>query len=250
MIKRDIKINYLYNSGFIIETENYILIFDYYLDISPGYRKSKNKGTIGEEDIKKNKKVLVFSSHSHEDHFNPIIFKWKSIRQDINYILSNDIQICDKDEKMYFMEPYNYLIVEGVQIKTYGSTDIGVSFYIKVDGISIFHSGDLNWWHWWDEDRAYNEKAEKDFKEEIDKLMDIESDIVFFPVDPRLKENYYLGGEYFIKNVNTKVFIPMHFGENYEITKLFAKHIERLNKAVRVIEIDCRGQEWNIGLES
>lgn len=246
MINCDVKINYLYNSGFIMETKNYILIFDYYLDISASSVKSKVNGTIGEEDIRCNKKIFVFSSHSHADHFNPVIFKWKSIRPDINYILSNDIQISEIDEKIYFMRPYENFKIDEVQIKTYGSTDIGVSFYIKVDGITVFHAGDLNWWHWWDEDDAYNDKAEKSFKEEIDRIKDISSDIAFFPVDPRLKESYSLGAEYFIKSVSPKVFIPMHFGENYEITKLFAKYIKRTNLSVKVMKIDYRGQELKV----
>lgn len=250
MINYDVKINYLYNSGYFIETKNYILIIDYYLDISTSYIKSISNGTIGEADLKKNKKIFVFCSHSHKDHFNPVIFEWKSFIQDINYILSSDIQICDVDEKIYFVEPYANLTIDGIHIKTYGSTDIGVSFYIEVDGITIFHAGDLNWWHWWDEDKSYNEKAEKNFKEEIDKLKGIESDIAFFPVDPRLKESYSLGGEYFIKSVNPKIFIPMHFGDNYEITKLFAKHIERLDLPIKIMKLAYRGQEMKIKLNS
>jgi L-ascorbate metabolism protein UlaG (beta-lactamase superfamily) len=248
MINYDVKISYLYNSGFIMETKNYVLIFDYYLDISAASVKSKSNGTIGEGDIRNNKKVFVFSSHSHEDHFNPVIFKWKSIRKDINYILSSDIQISEKDENIYYMGPYENLNIDDVRIKTYGSTDIGVSFHINVDGITVFHAGDLNWWHWWDEDKDYNEKAEKSFKEEIDRIKDTSSDIAFFPVDPRLKESYSLGGEYFIKKVSPKIFIPMHFGENYEITKLFAKYIERSNRSVKVMKLKYRGQEIKIKL--
>lgn len=238
-----VKINYLYNSGFVMETKNYILIFDYYLDMAASSVKGISNGTIGAEDLKKDKRVLVFSSHSHADHFNPVILQWRAIRQDINYILSSDIETSDRDGRIYFMAPYENLTIDDVYIKAYGSTDIGNSFYIKVDGIPVFHAGDLNWWHWWDEDENYNEKAEKNFKEEIDKIKEEEIDIAFFPVDPRLKGSYSLGGEYFIKSIQPKIFIPMHFGENYDSTKQFSKYIERLSMPVKVIEIDYRGQE-------
>ena len=48
--------------------------------------------------------------------------------------------------------PMKNLSLKGVKIKAFGSTDIGISFLVSVDGVDIFHAGDLNWWHWWDED--------------------------------------------------------------------------------------------------
>lgn len=241
MSKYNIKINYLFNSGFLIQTKNYCLIFDYYLDsVDEGQRDISN-GVITEKDLNTNKKLLVFTSHGHEDHFNPVILNWKKKRQDINYILSSDIELTDKDERINVVSPYNTLNVEDILIKTYGSTDAGISFWLEVDGINIFHAGDLNWWHWFDEPEDFNENQEKVFKQEIEKIKDNKIDIAFFPIDPRLKEDYYLGGEYFIKELNPKVLIPMHFGTNYEVTKKFASKVS--NYETKVIEITRRGEE-------
>lgn len=236
-----VKINYLYNSGFALQTKDHLLIFDYFKDSVDSGNKNASSGAIGETDLRYHKEVLVFSSHNHKDHFNPAILNWKNIRGDIKYIISSDIVLDKKDTGIYVLSPYEEINIKDVYIKAYGSTDAGVSFLIKADGVNIFHSGDLNWWHWWDESREDNEKAEKSFKEEIEKIKGEDVDIAFFPVDPRLKDDYYMGAEYFIKEINPGVLIPMHFGSNYDITKKFSDKEKGL--PAKIIEITHRGQE-------
>lgn len=241
MERYNIKINYLFNSGFLIQTKNYLLIFDYYLDSVDDGQRNISNGVITEEELNINKKVLVFTSHGHEDHFNPIILNWKKERKDIKYILSSDIELKYKDESINMVSAYDTLDIEDISIKTYGSTDAGISFLIKVDGINIFHAGDLNWWHWFDEPEDFNENQEKAFKQEIEKIKNNKIDLAFFPVDPRLKESYYLGGEYFIKELNPKILIPMHFGRDYDVIKKFASKVKGYE--TRVIEITKIGEE-------
>ena len=57
-------LTYIFHSGFVLETEQSILVFDYWLDPS---------GVIGGV-LKKDKPLYVFSSHFHEDHFSRAIF--------------------------------------------------------------------------------------------------------------------------------------------------------------------------------
>lgn len=235
------KINYLYNSGFTVETENYLLIFDYYKDsVSKGEKCIKN-GAIGDIDLKTSKQIIVFSSHSHFDHFNPVILSWKETRSDIQYVLSSDISLDKKDSNINMISAYEDLNIKDIYVKTFGSTDIGVSFLVKVDGISIFHSGDLNWWHWWDENEEFNSNMEKSFKEEIKNIKGNFVDIAFFPVDLRLKDYYSLGGEYFIKEIAPNLFIPMHFREDYKVTKQFKDKTKDRN--TKIVEITHRGEE-------
>lgn len=241
MEKYNIKVNYLFNSGFLIETKNYLLIFDYYLDCVDEGQRDISNGVITEKELFTNKKILVFTSHGHEDHFNSGILGWKKIRQDIKYILSSDIELEDKDESINIVSPYDTLDIEGISIKTYGSTDAGVSFWLKVDDVNIFHAGDLNWWHWFDEPEDFNENQERVFKQEIERIKENKIDIAFFPVDPRLIESYYLGGEYFIKELNPKILIPMHFGRDYEAIKKFTSKVA--NYETRVLKIAKRGEE-------
>ena len=70
------------------------------------------------------------------------------------------------------------------------------------------------------------EKA-KAFKTEIHKIQGEEIDVAFFPVDSRLEEFYYLGGNYFIETLSPKLFIPMHFGDNVKVTQDFAEFKKR-----------------------
>ncbi|MBE6043724.1 MBL fold metallo-hydrolase [Clostridium thermopalmarium] len=235
------KVHYLYHDGFILETASHIFIFDYFNDISDSKERSLDTGVIPDEVFYTQKNIYVLVSHGHEDHFNPLIFNWQNINDKVKYILSSDIEIKDSFPEHRLISKDDSLILDDIIIKAYGSTDIGVSFLIKADNINIFHAGDLNWWHWYDESDEYNSQMAKDFKAEINKLKGVPIDIAFFPVDPRLKEYYYLGGEYFIKNLHPKLFIPMHFENHTEITKNFGKKIKEHD--TKIIPIHRRGQE-------
>ena len=131
------KIYYIYHSGFAIKTKNHFLIFDYYKEPTESKQSSS---VLSLENIKDMKNVIVFSSHSHEDHFNPSIFNWENFNSDIQYILSNDIK-ADKDKSNYsFIGEGEEKLYKDVYVKAYGSTDIGISFLVKVDGLTIFHA--------------------------------------------------------------------------------------------------------------
>lgn len=244
MQSKNIDINYLFNSGFIVETKNYLMIFDYFKDSVEKGNKNKSNGAISDYDLRTDKKILVFVSHSHADHYNPIIFKWADEISNIQYILSSDIKTEKSKKNINIISPYEEIMLDDVYIKAYGSTDIGVSFLIKVDNVVIFHAGDLNWWYWKNDTKTETENAENWYKSEVKKIKETIIDIAFFPVDPRLEEKYYLGGEFFIKEMEPKIFIPMHFGENYNITKEFANVMEK--QSTKVIQITHRGQQIRI----
>lgn len=138
------------------------------------------------------------------------------------------------------MNPYESLNIHDITINSFGSTDLGLSFLVKVDGKTIFFAGDLNWWHWDDDSEDEKLRMEKAFKNEISKVKGDSIDIAFFPVDPRLKENFYIGGEYFIKELSPKVFIPMHFGDNFDTTTNFRQKVNCSSS--KTIEIYKRNQ--------
>jgi L-ascorbate metabolism protein UlaG (beta-lactamase superfamily) len=241
-----VKINYLYNSSFKVETKEHVLVFDYYNDKTEATLKDSSNGVIGEADLTTNKHITVFATHSHGDHFNDGIFNWREKRPDIRYVLSSDIKLEENYEGTNIIAAYEELAVDNVKIKAFGSTDLGISFLVQVDGINIFHAGDLNWWHWYDESDEDNVKMEKLFKEEIEKIKDEYIDIAFFPVDPRLRESYVLGPDYFITEVQPKVLIPMHFREDYYITKKFADKNKGNN--LKIFSVSKRGEEIIIAL--
>jgi L-ascorbate metabolism protein UlaG (beta-lactamase superfamily) len=236
-----VKIHYLYHDGFIVETKSHILIFDYYNNKSTNDNRHLNAGVIPDEIFNTDKTVYVFVSHSHEDHFNPLIFNWKNINTKIEYILSSDIEVKATYPEHRIISEGDTIQFNDVSIKAYGSTDAGVSFLVNIDGITMFHAGDLNWWHWYDESDEDNLNMAKAFKSQIAKLKDESIDIAFFPVDPRLKDYYYLGGEYFIESLSPKMFIPMHFWKYCEVTLSFAEKLKDYN--TNIVVIKNRGQE-------
>ncbi|GMB00528.1 hydrolase [Pelosinus sp. IPA-1] len=191
---------YLENSGFVVETDKHILVFDYYQDAA---------GTVAQL-IAEGKKLHVFSSHRHHDHFNPIISTWQD--NVAKFFLSDDIDNLPgvNEEKIVFMCPYETSVQDDLKVQTYGSTDIGVSFAVEVDGWRLFHAGDLNWWHWkWDD--KYNLMLAKDlFRKEMDKLDGLKFDIAFFPVDSRLEEYRAIGVKEFCCRVDVGQLVAMH----------------------------------------
>ena len=222
------KVEYIYHSSFTVETENYFLVFDYF------------KGDIN---LKKNKKTIVFSTHGHPDHFNPQILNWLEENSHILYVLSSDIDALPSTHT-YIMDPDETLKLFDTQIESFGSTDLGLSFLVKVDNKTIFFAGDLNWWYWDEDSDEEKSSMEKAFKGEVEKLINKNIDVVFFPVDPRLDDNYYIGGKYIIDKLKPKAFFPMHFGDKYEITKDF---IHKMNSTTtNIVEISKKNEVFEL----
>lgn len=214
------KIFYIYHSGFAVETENYRLVFDYYME------PKRNSGDFKVENfVISDKHVIVFSSHGHADHFNKEILKWKEKNPNINYILSDDIEA---EIKKYFVKEGDILSIAEAEIKVFGSTDLGTSYLVKCDGKIFFHSGDLNWWAWSD-DTPEDEKEMRDlYMKKMEKIVEnVEKvDYLFYPVDPRLEKNSFLGIEDFIKRIEVKNIIPMHMWDNYSIAENLEKRVD------------------------
>lgn len=228
-------IYYIYHSGFVLELEKSILIFDFYR--IPTDKKNKEESFISKFIKRTDKKVYVFSSHSHSDHFNKEILKWLNLNENIKYILSDDIKI-HKHKNFYFTKEGDSFELDNLKISTFGSTDLGSSFYVNVEDKNIFHSGDLHLWHW-EDDTLEEEKTMYDaYMSELEKIKKLDRiDIAFVPVDPRLGVNTLEGVELFYKVLKPKLIVPMHFSDDYSRMKNFIENFKNI-KDVKVIEID------------
>jgi L-ascorbate metabolism protein UlaG (beta-lactamase superfamily) len=218
------KLTYLYHSGYVIEGERCAIVIDYYKDAQDRYLHRSLPSFPG--------KLYVLSSHWHPDHFNKEILEWKEIRSETQYVFSKDIlkmRLASK-EQASFLNKGACWEDEQIRIKTFGSTDVGVSFLIEAEGKTIFHAGDLNNWHW-DEESTPEEiqAAERHFLKEVG-LLARETrrlDLAMFPVDCRLGKNYMRGAEQFVDAIQTTVFAPMHFGETYQEANAFKGYAEK-----------------------
>jgi len=235
------KLTYIYHSGYAIEGDGFTIIIDYYKDSSdiPG------EGIVHKELLKKEGKLYVLCTHSHHDHFNKEILKWKWEHPNVIYIFSKDILKYRKakDRDAIYLDKSNTYTDETLSIRAFGSTDLGISFLIKAGGKTIFHAGDLNNWHWNEESTQEEiEEAELFYQNELDLLADNVNhlDLAMFPVDPRLGKDYMKGAEQFVKAIPTNVFAPMHFEEEYDKANVFAKFTE--SKGHRFISWKHRGE--------
>jgi len=105
-----------------------------------------------------------------------------------------------------------------VKVKAFDSTDEGLSYLVEMDGIRIFHAGDLNNWHWREESTPREiEEAERDFQQVMETMRGEKVDVAFFPVDPRLGMMFDAGPNYFAMVVKPRLMIPMHFWERAEV---------------------------------
>ena len=94
---------------------------------------------------------------------------------------------------------------------------MGVAFLVKVEGKTIYHAGDLNWWHWNGEPEEDNEYYKKTFQDEMKYLEGKKIDLAFMLLDPRQEDKYCWGMNYFLEHTDSKVVFPMHCFEHYKI---------------------------------
>ena len=245
-------IYYLFHSGFAVEYGDYFMVFDYYKPPNDALNKGLTKNEMINK-IKKYKYPFVFVSHSHYDHFNPEIFSWKKYNSSRTYVLSNDVRQADGETgkhpgaDYYYLSAYEQMEKHGLLVSTFGSTDIGVSFMIKIGEFGIFHAGDLNWWHWAEESTQQElEEEEKKFKEEAARIHGENIDIMFFPVDPRLGDYYWIGGAYMLETFKPRLFVPMHFGENSYIAQSFAERMKHLGASIAEITHQGQGIDFHL----
>lgn len=240
---KQIKVKYLYHSGFLVEYKNTVLIFDYFPN--PHDNTSLGTGIIALPELK-DKKVLVFCSHRHPDHFDPIVLSWKKEHNDIQYYFSSDIPKKYHYEFVTLLKPYQTYENTDINIQTFKSTDEGVAFLVSLFDITIYHAGDLNWWHWNEESKAWNNDMAARFKYEISLLKGFDIDIAFLPTDPRQEDAEIWGLNWFIEHVNVKTIFPMHFWDDYTIMERIKKVAQEKPDLNKVRLISKQGVVFNI----
>ncbi len=240
------KITYIFHSGYLVETEERYLLYDYY------------KGDIPTINVEK--PLYVFASHKHGDHFNAKIFELVLTHPRVTFILSYDIKMKswnkakwnvteDIAKRIISVKANETYQIDDMELTTLKSTDEGVAFLLGTEGKKIFHAGDLNWWYWKEESKAWNNNMTANFKREIDKLTDVSIDVAFLPLDPRQEEYYYLGLAYTLKTACIKAVFPMHMWKDYGVIDRFINEHIPSNNDRNVIKIENEGQQWTLSEE-
>ena len=219
------KVTYLYNSGFLVELKNHILLFDYY------------QGTI--PDLNPSKPLYVFVSHSHYDHYNPTIYNLN--HPNITYIIDHEI-----NNKGIKVLPNKHYYVDDLNIHTLLSSDEGVAFIIEIGNKRIYHAGDLHWWHWIGEPDSDNNYQANTFKSEINKIKDLNFDLMMIPLDLRLEDSMHWGMNYILSHIKATYVLPMHFTNNPK-RMLESIDNEPLCRYNNIIKIHSEGEIFILG---
>ncbi len=212
------QLTYLYNSGFLLETEHANILFDY-------YRKGHD---IIRRLLESPLPLYVLVSHSHPDHFNPDCLGWLSRHRDTHYIFSDELRPITTQHASHI----TYLSVgeqyrdENITVEAFGSTDIGCSFYLTIGTFTLFHAGDLNNWHWQEESTPKEVvAAELIYLAELQSIATAhpQVDLALFPVDGRMGRDYDRGARQFLQAITTRIFVPMHYWSHPDRAALFAE---------------------------
>ena len=165
-------------SGFIIETIEATLVFDWYRNSLPP--------------LDPDKPVYIFITHIHLDHFYRGITKLMDKYNVPEIYIGNDrvmtpVPLSEKVEDIASVfNGEQYLVTDYGWVKTLKSTDLGVAFIVRVGDRTIFHAGDL----FWNARKTFN-----DFKAEHKKLMPCA-----FGADPSVDAKYRKDYENLVEN--------------------------------------------------
>ena len=207
-------ISYIYHSCYCVETEQIIIVFDYWQDPTQQLHKLLSQTS---------KQVYFIVSHFHEDHYNAEILDWRPSNAPIpKIIISYDtkkrrrVALEQVTSVLHYNDQYSD---ENITINAFRSTDVGLSILLTLnDGTTIFHAGDLNNWYF----PEGNERLKVSVNEMEGLYMSILRDIrqkvqhidhVMFPIDPRLGEHTLRGATQWLLQIDTAHFYPMHTWE-------------------------------------
>lgn len=236
------RVTFLGHSGFLVELPSVTLLFDWWKGELPAPRPGVP--------------LLVFASHRHEDHFKPEIFALDGGGREVRFLLGKDIRLSPRNRERWGvsdttaekcvtlgggrrLEP-----LPGVTVETLTSTDEGVAFLVTADGRTVFHAGDLNWWHWAGEDVSWNMQMALHFKEYTKPLQGRHIDLAMLPLDPRLGEDGFRGPRYFLELADIRRFLPMHQWSGFDFTDQFLAQYPPF--AAQTIPITAAGQRFHI----
>jgi len=218
-MQKQLKVTYHYNSGFSVRVGGTLLVFDYWEGEN---RRLSDVGRLNQSILGAYEQVIVFISHAHPDHLDPVVYEWREERPDIVYVVSSDLPIGKRGRRLSPLEEIT--LTKDISVKAFDSTDLGVSFLVSAYGMNIFHAGDLNLWHWRQESSLREiEAAEEAFRAACEPIPSGVIDLCMFPVDPRQGEMYDAGANQFILNKKPRLFIPMHWQDRPEVAIDFAR---------------------------
>ncbi len=193
---------YLGHSGWAVRTSNHLLVFDYARSGRLPDEPSLANGMLVPGEIR-DVPVTVFITHGHADHYAPAVF---DLRQDVRSITYVAGFRPEGKDGYVEVAPRQTRKVGSLEVTTIESTDAGVGYFVRADGIALFHGGD-----------HCNAAGEADgpFKREVDFLADrgLTADLYFAAARGcGQPEGISKGIFYAIEHLSAGAVFPMHGG--------------------------------------
>ena len=210
------QITHIKHSGFVVELEHIVLIFDWYAGKIPVFRQDQE--------------IYCFVSHSHGDHYGSCIWQLREQYEHVHYLLDRNVRVPGAGLKLHAklpradvmkVRPLKQYEIGSIQVYTLLSTDQGVAFAIKAEDRSIYHAGDLNVWYWEEDSDKENKWQVSMYRKEISRLADYSFDVAFVPMDPRLEKHGPDAAAYFLEAVSCRQLIPMHYWSQEDDAKAY-----------------------------
>ncbi len=248
---------YLGQSGFFIETADATLLFDWGRTMDVSGKPMADEAKLPA--IRPDKPLYIFVSHIHADHFrsdnfnllvkypiSEMYFGYDQSLSDVNEQLERLPEAVA--DKMSFFDGEQKLIVDeygnNLTINSLRSTDFGVAYLVDIDGLKLFHAGDLflmqtmrkelfysvppqmflsEWGRMFKSYDDYLDYCKKEFYEYTQPLKGVHIDYAMLPLDPRF-DGIALGTvERYLEIADIKLWSPMHLWGKYDFVEGFAQ---------------------------
>lgn len=224
-------------SGWVIETRHHIVVIDYVELQPPRVERTISNGYIDPEYLE-GRSVRVFVTHGHGDHYWPPIGEWSRTVRDIRYFFGWGLD-TGLDEVRFTGYRMNYTEL-GLSVHTVNhpvTSPPEVAYLIEVDGVTIYHTGDL----------ATNvPELDPRHKSNIDYVARLAGDVDLFFVS--------MAGGYFGKHVNPQdvytintlkpfAVFPQHYDPGV-MYRLFAEEAQAEGAHAVYCLAERRGDAW------
>lgn len=207
-----INITYIHHNCFVMVTPNRSYLFDY-----PGDAHLPDGAQALVRDRVEGSDLVVFVSHSHDDHLNSDMVTMAETASRVRYVFSDDVEdmrpeAIPADSDHLIVEPDETYEYGSLSIRTLMSNDLGVAFLVEDGDFRFYYGGDLAKWIWKSASSREAAFTSTFFREAMDKVRAFAPHVVFSNVDKRLDN--LAGGAEAYRESGGLVFVPMHgFGD-------------------------------------
>mgnify|MGYP001829122883 CR=1 FL=1 len=229
---------YLGHCGWAVKTRTKLLILDYWEQTSTSGVRSLASGRVSADEIA-SLDVFVFVSHDHGDHYDPVILEWADELPRVTYIFGWDADLGA--DFVYLTDERETRVFDGLEVSTVNHRFDNipeVAFLLKVDGLTIYHSGDH---------ASTTETPNQTFTGNIDFFAGKQDyvDIAFMSTFGRRGGAVVNNGDlYTIERLQPRVVFPMHHGGGEDLNLRFANEVEPAVGAIPIVAARRLGDRY------